>query len=183
MKLNFDLNNFNLKSLDFKNLLKRKDLLSAFGIVFLFLIIGLIVVKINGGKTERFKKRIAGEEERLLFCQTIASIQKELSRVTATYIKKEDGAKNIFQDIARQEGVRISAIKVEKRIQEDSSEIIFFKINTVSKFHNLGKFISALEAREDLLSEIKNISLKKISGEASVDLSGEITVTVRRITY
>ena len=173
----FSINNINLQAI-----IKNKDKLIFLVILILALLAASRIYKIQKDKTAALKKEIVVQEQRIGLAEELAGLDKEISQDAGPYLKK--GAvwnTRSFHEFASQAGVKVVSVTPAKERSSDFSSAALFDLALKGSYHNLAKFISILESRENM-PQIESISLKSTDSPAEPNtLSLTITVSITYI--
>ena len=175
--MTLSINNINLQTI-----LKNKDKLIFLVILILALLTASRIYKIQKDKTAALKEEIAIQEQRIALALELAGLDKKISQDAGPYLKKEPAWNaRSFHEFASKAEVKVVSVSPAQEQNSDFSSAALFDLALKGSYHNLAKFISILESRENM-PQIESISLKSTDSPAEPNtLSLTITVSITYI--
>lgn len=153
----FSINNINLQAIS-----KNKDKLIFLVIIIFAFSAASRIYKTQKDKTEALKKEIALQERRIELAQELAGLDQKISQDAGPYLKKEPAWNTrSFHEFASQAEVKVVSVSPPQERSSDFSSAALFDLELKGRYHNLAKFVSILEAQNDMLG-IESISLKDV---------------------
>lgn len=139
-------------SFSVKQFLERKEILIFLGIILLALFYAKQLFQKQQDKIKRINLEMAAEQSRLDLAKELLELDHKLTQASDPYFEK-DTSFNIdkLKEIISQCGVKITAVSITKE-QGELHERTRYQLSLQTKYHNLGKLISALESVPDMVS-------------------------------
>lgn len=120
------------------------------------------------------KEKIKAEEERIQVGKNVVALAQEKRQLAEPYLKKADSlTAQKVKDIAQMYSLNVISDVKETAAEQELYTTLAYEVVMDCKYHNLGKFISAIESLSDII-EIKRLHIiKKAQGDDSQDVPAE----------
>ena len=168
------------KAVNAQGILKNKDSVVFVIIMFLALAGASRIYKSQSNKSEGMKEEITRGEQRVLAAKELAKLDTDISRLAQGYIKgKESWDRSAFQKLASAAEVKIVSFNPQGGSNGDFFTVDSFGLEARGRYHNLAKFISLLESRQDIV-QVEKLAFKSPDA-AEEDLSLVLSVGITYI--
>lgn len=145
-------------SLSVKQFLGKKEILIFSGIILLAVFYSKQLFQKQQGKIRHINLDISSEQNRLDLARELLELDHKLTQSSGPYLEK-DTSFNIdkLKEIVSQYGVKITSVGINKE-QGGLHELTRYQLSLQTNYHNLGKFMSALESLPDMV-RIEEVSV------------------------
>jgi len=151
-------------------ILARQSSQIIFGIVLLGLVLAVSVFQWQQAKIKKMRHNIGIEEERITVGSEVAELDKKIAQMSSLYARKPTSLSlKKIEQIASDNKMTIISASQDSESDSGLYTVNSFKLALEAGYHNLGKFISALESYGDMV-QIGHLYIKNKGG--GVPLSG-----------
>lgn len=149
-----------------KRILARKDLVMSIGIILSGLLVANFLYQKQQQKLKRIEADIAQEGQRISLAKELTILDDTLTKIGAPYIKKDTSFTiDKFNELAAGSDVKIASISVDDEMDSGLYTVTNYRLSVKADYHNLGKFISALESLADMV-KVEELTLSPEGGQA-----------------
>lgn len=134
------------------NILKKKEIGIAAGIILLGLIASGYLFQEQQKKIKKLKNEISLEEQKISLGKELAVLNDKITKTSSQYVRKAASLTiDKFNDFASESKVKIVSIAPEKERDSGFYTVMPFRLKLQASYHRLGKFISILESLPDMV--------------------------------
>lgn len=158
---------------------KYKNWILNIALIIAALIIGNIIYKKQAQQLANLRAEKEIEIEKNVLLSNIGGLEKKLDAYSRFTAPKAANPLNILSDIARDSGVRVISMRPSQEAKRDYySRMPVDLVVGVAGYHELGRFVSAIESYSNEVFVIDSVELRRVS-ESSVGGEKELTVNLR----
>lgn len=170
-------------------ILKNKNKILNFGMIFLLLFIALQIYKYGVRQMNSLAEQRENELKKNKVIENIVSLEKQIGVYKKVLVKKDLGSvMDTMSSIAKASAIKIISIKpIKEETYTDYLKSSFLITAQTPNYHSLGNFISQLESYKDiyLVDEVTVISsVSGYAGESSNKSTGlNVNLKISTIAY
>lgn len=170
-----------------ETLLKNKNKILNFGIIFLLLFIALQIYKYGNQQMNSLAEQKENELKKNKVIENIVVLEKQMGAYNKVFVKKDLGSvMDTMSSIAKVSSIKIISIKpIKEEVYTDYIKSSFLITAQAPNYHSLGNFISQIENYKDiyLVDEVTTISSMSGYVKESSSTGLNVSLKISTISY